>query len=282
MWIFGKKIKAKKTKEHLTSSRSMFAASRAVSSRVSVTGRTRHMTNPRRLTTNVKTATSGPQDHPVDYMLSLRTPLELPPDEPLWVFGYGSIVWKVGFEVEERVICCLPGYRRRFHQGSTDHRGTVEVPGRTVTLEECDPINEPPCWGAAYKVAPKNVPEVLELLEIREKQYDRRMQIDLFDGKSINDESSVDSVPTTTSKHGKLIIRNALTYIATSNPVNLNWLGEPVGGVTESAKQIANAVGPSGPNCEYLFNLCDAMRSIEVDDVYLFDLEREVRKIVEG
>ena len=55
---------------------------------------------------------------------------------------------------------------------STDHRGTVERPGRTVTLERCDPDSEPPCWGAAYKVSAKHAKRVLELLETREKQYD--------------------------------------------------------------------------------------------------------------
>jgi cation transport regulator ChaC len=57
-------------------------------------------------------------------------------------------------------------------------------------------------------------------------------------------------------------------------------LGPPAGGVSESAKQIANAVGPSGPNFEYLFNLCDALRSIEVDDPHVFELEKAVKAIL--
>ena len=212
-------------------------------------------------------------DHPVGVMP--RGPLSFDPAvDSFWVFGYGSIVWKVGFEYEERVICCAPGFRRRFYQGSTDHRGTVERPGRTVTLERCDPDSEPPCWGAAYKVSAKHAKRVLELLETREKQYDARIQIDLFDGvvdAEDAEESSSASRHGSVSRHGRLLVKGALTYIAT-----------PDDGVAESAAQIAAAVGPSGPNSEYLFNLCDAMRSIEVDDPHVFELEEAVRAIMEA
>ena len=80
--------------------------------------------------------------------------------------------WKVGFAYTERKICCARGWRRRFYQGSTDHRGTTAFPGRTVTLAR-------PCWGAAYRVAPEDVEATLANLEVREKQYDLRAQFDL-------------------------------------------------------------------------------------------------------
>jgi cation transport regulator ChaC len=55
----------------------------------------------------------------------------------IWVFGYGSLVYRPGFEYARRVEGFIRGYRRVFHQGSTDHRGTPEFPGRTVTLAPC-------------------------------------------------------------------------------------------------------------------------------------------------
>ena len=69
----------------------------------------------------------------------------------MWVFGYGSLLWKPGFDVAESVIGRLPGYARSFCMRSIHHRGSVERPGLVLAL---DADTGTACDGMALRVAP--------------------------------------------------------------------------------------------------------------------------------
>lgn len=163
----------------------------------------------------------------------------------IWLFGYGSLIWKADFPYRERRPAYIHGWVRRFWQGSHDHRGTPEAPGRVATL-----IREPgaTCHGMAYRIAP----EALGPLDVREKNGYLRLVTELHfdDGERVE----------------------GLVYIATED--NAAFLGDAP--YHHIAHQIANATGPSGPNRDYLLNLAAALRELGVEDPHVFDLARRL------
>jgi cation transport protein ChaC len=82
---------------------------------------------------------------------------------PLWVFGYGSLIWKPEFEFEAREPVRIHGYHRRLCLRSVHYRGTQECPGIVAGLARGGS-----CLGMAYRVGAADVPEVFFQLWERE------------------------------------------------------------------------------------------------------------------
>jgi cation transport protein ChaC len=82
---------------------------------------------------------------------------------PLWVFGYGSLIWKPEFEFEAREPARIHGYHRRLCLRSVLYRGTQERPGIVAGLDRGGS-----CMGIAYRIGPAHVPAVFRQLWERE------------------------------------------------------------------------------------------------------------------
>ncbi|MBN7796609.1 gamma-glutamylcyclotransferase [Parahaliea mediterranea] len=165
-----------------------------------------------------------------------------------WVFGYGSLIYKVDFPWLRREVASITGWQRRFWQGSHDHRGTPEQPGRVVTLTRVPGWR---CKGVAYLVEHS----VFDHLDHREKNGYERIATEI---RFERDGETADGV----------------FYIAT--PDNHAFLGDAP--IEEIAAHIARSRGPSGSNRDYLLRLAEALRELDDRDEHVQALASLLRQ----
>lgn len=169
----------------------------------------------------------------------------------VWLFGYGSLIFKVDFPYLESRPASIRGWSRRFWQGSHDHRGTKKYPGRVVTLIESPGAV---CGGVAFLVESS----VFNQLDVREKNGYLRFATEMTFCDGTHDRG--------------------LVYIAT--PDNEAYLGEA--SERDIAQQICCAEGASGPNYEYSIELARSLRKLGLNDRHVFDIEMHILQIIEG
>jgi len=83
--------------------------------------------------------------------------------DDLWVYGYGSLIWRPEFDFVERRHALLRGYHRSLCLWSRVNRGTPERPGLVFGLDAGGS-----CRGMAYRIAAANVPATFTELWKRE------------------------------------------------------------------------------------------------------------------
>ena len=146
----------------------------------------------------------------------------------MFVFAYGSLIWRPGFPHLGAQAALLRGYHRRFCIWSRHYRGTPERPGLVLGLDRGGA-----CQGVVFEVAADDAAAVLAYLDERENilgdnVYRRR------------------EVPVRLVGGG---VAQAVTYVVNrTNPA----YARPC--QASAAAAIATAEGLAGSNRDYLLN----------------------------
>lgn len=182
---------------------------------------------------------------------SLAATLACRPDnEPVWIFGYGSLMWNPALEYVECAPGTLVGWHRAFCLRLTAGRGTACQPGRMLALKEGGRTT-----GVAYRLPEAQLEAELTLLWKREMitgcYLPSWCRLELDDGRAIN----------------------ALVFIMDPR----HPLYEPDTRARTIAPLIATASGPLGTNAQYLFSLEQELKKLGMQDSCLDELVGEVR-----
>src|SRR5919108_2545268 len=162
----------------------------------------------------------------------------------LWVFGYGSLMWRPGFDFTEKAQAALIGAHRSLCIYSFHHRGTPEHPGLVLGLDEGGA-----CRGLAFRIPSERADPTLDYLRKREQVtevYVEAMKpVSLLDGSGREIE--------------------ALCYVVDrAHPQYAGRLS-----VERQAELVRKAVGLSGNNVDYVLNTVRHLEEMGIHDVEL-------------
>lgn len=85
------------------------------------------------------------------------------PEGDVWLFGYGSLMWRPEFDYLESVSARLYGYHRAYCLWSIEYRGDVTQPGLVLGLDTGGS-----CAGRAFKICATQVDKIVPVLNQRE------------------------------------------------------------------------------------------------------------------
>jgi glutathione-specific gamma-glutamylcyclotransferase len=178
----------------------------------------------------------------------------LGPTEDVWLFGYGSLMWKPDMDFVERRIARLLGWHRRFCLWQWRYRGSKSKPALMMALDRGGS-----CVGIVFRIAAPDVS--LKLAKVWQRE---------MTGKGYR--------PQWVRVQAEGRVLKAITFVADRKSYRY------AGRIKESliAEHIAAACGPTGPNAEYLLETLLHCQEIGIRDLMLSRLEVLVaRKMIE-
>ena len=180
---------------------------------------------------------------------SLQETLDKRSGADLWLFGYGSLMWKPDFEYGDRHVARVQGYHRSFCLWQRRYRGNRFNPNLMLALDAGGS-----CYGLAYRV---NAPSVEAKISAT---WRRELVGNGYRPRWV----------TAQTEHGPI---PAVAFVA--NRANAErYTGRLPEAVV--ARTIAEACGEGGSGAEYLLETVLALDKLRLRDSRLWRLQRLV------
>jgi cation transport protein ChaC len=168
-------------------------------------------------------------------------------DRPLWLFAYGSLIWKPVFEPAETRGAPAGGWHRAFCMDMQRWRGSADNPGLMMAV-----IRGGTCRGVAYRLPEASRRELIFQMIFRETSY-------------TEDWNTIRWLDVETDA-GRV---RALAFWALANgSPHIARYPHP-----EAAKRIAHACGHIGSNAAYLYNTVSKLAEFGIRDRNLWQLQ---------
>lgn len=174
----------------------------------------------------------------------------LPAAEPLWLFGYGSLIWKPEIEHSEERVATARGWHRSFCMKMTRWRGTRESPGLMMALDRGGQ-----CRGVAFRLIDADRRQALDRLFRREM--------------TLKPTSYRPRLLQLATSEGPL---RALAFVI--NRQGTTYAG-PLG-EEEVVERLATSCGHWGSGADYLYNTVKNLEERGVHDAHLWRLQQLV------
>jgi len=180
---------------------------------------------------------------------------QYPKGSDLWLFAYGSLIWKPACEVEDLGLAFLRGWHRQFCLRLKRFRGTPEYPGLMMALDAGGS-----CRGVLQRIPARHVEDRLDLLLRRET--------------SVKPASNTPRWVNVESPHGS---QHAITFtINRKGPTYCRHTLE------ETAEILAKACGHWGSGAEYLLHTVAHLEERGIHDPYLWRLQQMVAQRIDA
>lgn len=172
------------------------------------------------------------------------------PGGDIWIFGYGSLMWRPDFPHAETQPALVRGYHRSLCVYSVRYRGTSEYPGLVLGLDRGGS-----CRGRAFRVRGADAPAVMDYLD--EREMINKVYAPTWLKTELPDR--------TVEAYGFVVRRDHVQYSGKLSP-------------EKTAELVVQGCGSRGPCLDYLRNTVRHLDELGIADGPMHAILREAER----